>query len=168
MATFLVSLFYVSLTFFFLFTSVHARRFPIDKPQKPKPGSPNNSTNYPFKYVCDPYRFNNVQLNMSDFAFCDLSLPYEVRAKDLVDRMTLQEKVQQLGDKAYGVPRLGLPVHEWWSEALHGVSMTGPGTYFDQDVPGATSFPVVILSTSSFNASLWKSIGQVCVHAYKN
>lgn len=98
---------------------------------------------------------------MSDFSFCDSSLSYKERAKDLVKRMTLQEKVLQLGDLAYGVPRLGLPKYEWWSEALHGVSNVGPGTFFDDVVPGATSFPTVILTTASFNESLWKSIGQV-------
>ncbi|XP_021595118.2 probable beta-D-xylosidase 5 [Manihot esculenta] len=98
---------------------------------------------------------------MSKFAFCDSSLSYDVRARDLVNHMTLHEKVRQLGDLAYGVPRLGLPKYEWWSEALHGVSNVGPGTFFDDLVPGATSFPSVILTTASFNESLWKNIGQV-------
>ncbi|XP_012072480.1 probable beta-D-xylosidase 5 [Jatropha curcas] len=113
-----------------------------------------------FTYVCDPSRYTALKLNVSDFVFCDKSLPYVVRAKDLVNRMTLQEKVQQLGDLAYGVPRLGLPKYEWWSEALHGVSNLGPGTFFDDLVPGATSFPTVILTTASFNESLWRTIGQ--------
>ncbi|XP_043710651.1 beta-D-xylosidase 4-like [Telopea speciosissima] len=75
--------------------------------------------------------------------------------------MTLEEKVAQLGDKAMGVQRLNLPGYEWWSEALHGVSDVGPGTRFDQTVPSATSFPTVILTTSSFNETLWKTIGEV-------
>ncbi|XP_059639117.1 probable beta-D-xylosidase 5 [Cornus florida] len=101
---------------------------------------------------------------MKDFAFCDKSLPYDVRVKDLIDRMTLLEKVRQIGDTAYGVSRLGLPRYEWWSEALHGVSDVGmdnsKGSFFDEDVPGATSFPTVITTTASFNESLWKLIGQ--------
>ncbi|KAK1274791.1 putative beta-D-xylosidase 5 [Acorus gramineus] len=111
-------------------------------------------------HVCDPVRFTQLGLDMSVFRYCDKSLPYHVRAKDLIDSMTLQEKAIQLGNKAYGVPRLGLPPYEWWSEALHGVSSTGPGTWFNSTVPGATSFPTVILSTASFNESLWKTIGQ--------
>lgn len=120
-----------------------------------------------FTHVCDPARYAALKLPMSNFTFCDSKLPYAVRAKDLIDRMTLTEKVQQLGDLAYGVPRLGLPMYEWWSEALHGVSNVGrrtntpPGTYFDYLVPGATSFPTVILTTASFNELLWKQIGQV-------
>ncbi|KAK1290990.1 putative beta-D-xylosidase 5 [Acorus calamus] len=111
-------------------------------------------------HVCDPVRFSQLGLDMSVFRYCDKSLPYHVRAKDLIDSMTLPEKAVQLGNKAYGVPRLGLPPYEWWSEALHGVSSTGPGTWFNSTVPGATSFPTVILSTASFNESLWKTIGQ--------
>ncbi|OVA16673.1 Glycoside hydrolase [Macleaya cordata] len=100
-------------------------------------------------------------LDMSTIRYCDKSLSYEVRAKDLVDSMTLAEKVLQLGNKAYGVDRLGLPKYQWWSEALHGVSDVGPGTRFDDLIPGATSFPPVILTAASFNQSLWKNIGQV-------
>ncbi|XP_015574947.2 probable beta-D-xylosidase 5 [Ricinus communis] len=114
-----------------------------------------------FTYVCDSSRYDNLGLDMTTFGFCDSSLSYEVRAKDLVNQMTLKEKVQQLGDLAYGVPRLGIPKYEWWSEALHGVSDVGPGTFFDDLVPGATSFPTTILTTASFNESLWKNIGQV-------
>ncbi|KDP45919.1 hypothetical protein JCGZ_15479 [Jatropha curcas] len=113
-----------------------------------------------FTYVCDPSRYAALGLDMANFSFCDKSLPYDARARDLVNRMTLQEKVQQLGHAAYGVPRLGLPKYNWWSEALHGVSSTGPGTFFDEVVPGATSFPTVILTTAAFNESLWKTIGQ--------
>ena len=80
--------------------------------------------------------------------------------------MTLGEKVKQVGNKASGVARIGLPKYEWWSEALHGVSNVGPGTYFDDVVPGATSFPTVILTAASFNKSLWKSIGEVHIYSY--
>ncbi|KAL2948405.1 hypothetical protein AAZX31_20G121800 [Glycine max] len=97
----------------------------------------------------------------SNFPFCDTSLSYEDRAKDLVSRLTLQEKTQQLVNPSAGISRLGVPAYEWWSEALHGVSNLGPGTRFDKKVPGATSFPAVILSAASFNASLWQKMGQV-------
>lgn len=119
-----------------------------------------------FTHVCDPKRYAGMGLDMSKLLFCDSTLSYSARAKDLVRRMTLTEKVAQLGDKAYGVPRLGLPLYEWWSEALHGVSDTGPGAFFDDVVPGATSFPNVILLAASFNESLWKNIGQVCAPAH--
>ncbi|XP_058084027.1 probable beta-D-xylosidase 5 [Magnolia sinica] len=113
-----------------------------------------------FTYVCNPEWFTSLGLDMKAFRFCEKSQPFDARAKDLVDSMTLAEKVAQLGNKAYGVPRLGLPKYEWWSEALHGVSNVGPGTRFDNtSVPAATSFPTVILTAASFNTFLWKSIG---------
>ncbi|KAH8502535.1 hypothetical protein H0E87_014004 [Populus deltoides] len=113
-----------------------------------------------FTYVCDPARYASLGLDVSNFAFCDTSLSYEVRAMDLVNQMTLNEKVLQLGNKAYGVPRLGLAEYQWWSEALHGVSNVGPGTFFDDLIPGSTSFPTVITTAAAFNESLWKIIGQ--------
>ena len=75
--------------------------------------------------------------------------------------MTLSEKVSQLGDQAFGVARIGLPQYKWWSEALHGVADGGHGTFFDDEVSGATSFPIVIFTAATFNESLWKKIGQV-------
>ncbi|KAK9084422.1 hypothetical protein Scep_030893 [Stephania cephalantha] len=114
-----------------------------------------------YSYVCDPARFTELGMDMSKFAWCNKDLPYDVRAKDLVDSMTLAEKALQLGDKAPGVPRIGLPMYYWWSEALHGVSDVGHATKFNDVVPNVTSFPTVILTTASFNQSLWKTIGQV-------
>jgi len=37
----------------------------------------------------------------------------------------------------------------------------GPGTKFGGVYPAATSFPQVITTVASFNASLWESIGRV-------
>ncbi|KAL5713634.1 xylan 1,4-beta-xylosidase [Ranunculus cassubicifolius] len=108
------------------------------------------------QYACD-----KRVTKTSNFPFCNTTLPYNVRVKDLVSRLTIQEKVQQLVNKATGVSRLGVPAYEWWSEALHGVSNTGPGVHFNATVPGATSFPAVILSAASFNTSLWYEMGRV-------
>ncbi|KAF8401238.1 hypothetical protein HHK36_012170 [Tetracentron sinense] len=110
--------------------------------------------------ICNQNAFKLMGTDMGTLPFCDNKLPYNVRAKDLVDRMTLEEKVAQLGNKAIGVQRLNLPGYEWWSEALHGVSDVGPGTHFDKNVTAASSFPTVILTTASFNETLWKAIGQ--------
>eukprot|EP01018_Ginkgo_biloba_P027396 Gb_19020 [translate_table: standard] len=107
-------------------------------------------------FPCDPKNGN-----LSSFPFCSTSLPIADRVKDLIGRLTLQEKVQQLVNSASAIPRLGIPKYEWWSEALHGVSNVGPGTRFGGSVPGATSFPQVILTAASFNTSLWEAIGRV-------
>uniref|UniRef100_A0A0D9XV91 Fibronectin type III-like domain-containing protein n=1 Tax=Leersia perrieri TaxID=77586 RepID=A0A0D9XV91_9ORYZ len=92
--------------------------------------------------------------------FCQRTLAARARARDLVARLTRAEKVRLLVNNAAGVPRLGIAGYEWWSEALHGVSDTGPGVKFGGAFPGATAFPQVIGTAASFNATLWELIGQ--------
>ncbi|PIN01541.1 Xylan 1,4-beta-xylosidase [Handroanthus impetiginosus] len=94
------------------------------------------------------------------FAFCQTTLPVHQRVKDLVSRLTLDEKISQLVNTAPAIPRLGVPSYEWWSEALHGVSGYGLGISFKGRISGATSFPQVILSASTFDSHLWYRIGQ--------
>jgi hypothetical protein len=96
------------------------------------------------------------------YPFCDRSLPAARRAADLVSRLTVAEKVSQLGDEAAGVPRLGVPPYKWWSEGLHGLAFWGHGMRFNGTVSAVTSFPQVLLTTASFDESLWFRIGQVC------
>ncbi|RWW87978.1 hypothetical protein BHE74_00003161 [Ensete ventricosum] len=98
---------------------------------------------------------------LGGYGFCNTSYGTEQRVADLVKRLTLQEKVGFLVNKATAVSRLGIPSYEWWSEALHGVSYVGPGTHFSTLVPGATSFPQVILTAASFNTTLFEAIGKV-------
>ncbi|CAL4988380.1 unnamed protein product [Urochloa decumbens] len=92
--------------------------------------------------------------------FCDRSLPAARRAADLVSRMTVAEKVSQMGDEAAGVPRLGVPAYKYWSEGLHGLAFWGHGLRFDGAVKGVTSFPQVLLTAASFDEGLWFRIGQ--------
>lgn len=96
--------------------------------------------------------------------FCRAGQPIRARVRDLLGRLTRDEKVRLLVNNAAGVPRLGVKGYEWWSEALHGVSNTGPGVRFGGQFPGATSFPQVITSAASFNASLWELIAQVQIN----
>lgn len=96
-----------------------------------------------------------------NYAFCRTDLPIRQRAKDLVGRLTLDEKVSQLVNTVPGIPRLGIPAYEWWSEALHGVADAGLGISLSGTVNGATSFPQVILTAASFDVHLWYRIGQV-------
>jgi beta-D-xylosidase 4 len=75
---------------------------------------------------------------MSQFPFCDASLSHENRTKDFISRLTLQEKVQQLGNHAAGVSRLGVPAYKWWSEALHGMASVGYGVHLQHLAPLAS------------------------------
>ncbi|XP_021768773.1 probable beta-D-xylosidase 2 [Chenopodium quinoa] len=108
-----------------------------------------------------PFACNPKCAGFRAFPFCQTRLPVSERVRDLIGRLTLQEKVKLLVDNAASVPRLGIQDYEWWSEALHGVSNVGPGTKFGGKFPGATSFPQVITTAASFNASLWEEIGRV-------
>jgi beta-glucosidase len=70
----------------------------------------------------------------------DLSRGFAERAADLVSRMTLEEKIAQLGNDAPAIPRLGVPAYEWWNEALHGVARAGSATVFPQAIGLAATF----------------------------
>ncbi|CAL5329650.1 unnamed protein product [Camellia sinensis] len=98
--------------------------------------------------------------SLANLTFCDPTVAVAARVDDLVKRLTLQEKIGFLISGAASVSRLGIPKYEWWSEALHGVSYVGPGTHFSSLVPGATSFPQVILTAASFNVTLFQAIGK--------
>uniref|UniRef100_A0A453PJ88 Glycoside hydrolase family 3 N-terminal domain-containing protein n=1 Tax=Aegilops tauschii subsp. strangulata TaxID=200361 RepID=A0A453PJ88_AEGTS len=87
-------------------------------------------------------------------------MPIERRAADLVSKLSLEEKISQLGDESPAVARLGVPAYKWWSEALHGVAWS-KGMHLDGPLRAATSFPQVILTAASFNPHLWYRIGQV-------
>ncbi len=67
-------------------------------------------------------------------AYKNESLPFEVRVRDLVGRMTLEEKVSQMKDVAPAIPRLDIPEYNWWNEALHGVARSGLATVFPQAI----------------------------------
>ncbi|EOX98858.1 Beta-D-xylosidase 4 [Theobroma cacao] len=108
-------------------------------------------------FACDATKNPEV----TSYDFCNASLGIESRVADLVQRLTLQEKILFIVSGAGSVSRLGIPKYEWWSEALHGVSNVGPGTKFSSLVPGATSFPQVILTAASFNTTLFEAIGRV-------
>lgn len=71
-------------------------------------------------------------------AYLDTSLPPQVRAADLVHRMTLREKVSQLVNGARAIPHLGVPSYNWWSEALHGVAVNGTTEFPEPVGLGAT------------------------------
>jgi beta-glucosidase len=75
----------------------------------------------------------------------NLALPFEVRAADLVSRMTSEEKISQLMNDAAEIPRLGVPAYEWWNECLHGVARAGAATVFPQAIGMAASFDTALL-----------------------
>jgi beta-glucosidase len=65
-------------------------------------------------------------------AYRDVSVDFETRAADLVERMMLEEKIAQLGDKAPAIERLGVPPYEWWNECLVFPQAIGMAATFDR------------------------------------
>ncbi len=75
----------------------------------------------------------------ADAPYMNPSLPPEQRAKDLVSRMTLEEKALQMQNSAPAIPRLGVGVFNYWNEALHGVA-SGRATVFPEPIGMGASF----------------------------
>jgi beta-glucosidase len=70
----------------------------------------------------------------------DSKQPINLRVKDLVSRLTLEEKISLLGYNSKAVPRLDIPAYNWWNEALHGVARAGEATIFPQAIGMAATF----------------------------
>ena len=75
----------------------------------------------------------------------DKSLPPEVRAKDLVSRLSLEEKTSLMMHSSAPVEAYGIKAYNWWSEALHGVARNGKATVFPQPIGMAASFDEPLL-----------------------
>ncbi|MCL5130016.1 glycoside hydrolase family 3 protein [Algibacter sp. L4_22] len=80
------------------------------------------------------------------FKFQNESLSIEERVDDLINQMTLKEKVSQMRFDAPAIDRLGITEYNWWNECLHGVARAGEATVFPQAIGmGATWNPSLIL-----------------------
>jgi beta-glucosidase len=66
--------------------------------------------------------------------------PVTERTKDLLKRLTTEEKISLLGYQSKAVSRLDIPAYNWWNEALHGVARAGEATVFPQAIGMAASF----------------------------
>lgn len=88
---------------------------------------------------------------------------FEERAKDLVSRMTLEEKVSQMLHSSPAIERLGIPAYNWWSEGLHGVARAGTATMFPQAIGMAATFDEELLYKI---ADVISTEGRAKHHAY--
>jgi beta-glucosidase len=70
------------------------------------------------------------------------------KAKELVSKLTLEEKAAQMKFDAPSIDRLNIPKYNWWNEGLHGLARAGV----------ATSFPQAIALAATFNTKLIKNI----------
>lgn len=72
--------------------------------------------------------------------FQNPDLSAETRAKDLISRLTLEEKAALMCDQSDAIPRLGIKKFNWWSEALHGLANNSNVTVFPEPIGMAASF----------------------------
>ena len=98
--------------------------------------------------------------SLASLPFCNASLDSSARAQDLVERMTMIEKLSQLGSwNASGneVPRLGVPRYSYHSEGLHGLRTVC------RDMPGVntTTFPQVVGMAATGNLELIGVMGRI-------
>ncbi|KAG0469739.1 hypothetical protein HPP92_016439, partial [Vanilla planifolia] len=114
----------------------------------------------PIFSLSPPFSCDASNPSTKGFPFCNATLSTSQRVEDLIARLSLEEKISQLGDKAPPIPRLGVPGYKWWSESLHGVSDQGKGIHYNDSIKRGTSFPQVILTAASFNPLLWYRIGE--------
>ena len=68
------------------------------------------------------------------------SLSSEERARDLCQRLTLEEKAKIMMDVSPAIQRLGIPAFQWWNETLHGVARNGTATVFPITMSMAASW----------------------------
>jgi len=67
------------------------------------------------------------------------------RARALVAKLRLKEKVAQLQDSAPAIPRLRVLAYGWWNEGLHGLARGGFATVFPQAIGLAASWDPALL-----------------------
>jgi beta-glucosidase len=85
-----------------------------------------------------------------DYPFQNPALSVSARVNDLVSRLTLEEKVNQMLNSTPAIDRLGIPPYDWWNESLHGVARTKYPT---------TSYPQAIGMAATFDVNAMKEMG---------
>lgn len=83
--------------------------------------------------------------------YLNTAYSFRERAADLVSRMTLEEKMSQLGNTMPAIPRLGVGKYDVWGEALHGVVGRNNNSGMT-----ATSFPNSVAVGSTWDPELIK------------
>ncbi|PZF84815.1 glycoside hydrolase family 3 protein [Jiangella anatolica] len=86
-----------------------------------------------------------------EYPFHDPSLSPDERVRDVISRLTLDEKVALLHQFSGAIIRLGIPQFRTGTEGLHGLSWLGPATVFPQNTGLA----------ATWNRELMADVGEV-------
>ncbi|WP_339917165.1 glycoside hydrolase family 3 C-terminal domain-containing protein [Yeosuana marina] len=93
---------------------------------------------------------NNLEEVSYEFPFYNPSLSLDERIQDLISRLTLKEKIEQMMNGTPAIDRLHIPPYNYWNEALHGVGRSCAATVFPQAIGlGATFDPDLAFRVSS-------------------
>jgi beta-glucosidase len=84
--------------------------------------------------------FGMLHVSAQEFPFQNPELSSAERAKDLISRLTIEEKATLMCDQSDAIPRLGIKKFNWWSEALHGYANNDNVTVFPEPIGMAASF----------------------------
>ena len=76
----------------------------------------------------------------SPLPFQNPATPIADRVSDLLSRLTLEEKVNQLLHENKAIERLDVPEYNWWNEACHGIGRNGRATVFPQPIAMGATF----------------------------
>ena len=71
---------------------------------------------------------------------CSKNVNPEQRARELIAKMSIEEKASLMVHPSAPIDQLGIPAYNWWNEALHGVARNGKATVFPQPIGMAASF----------------------------
>lgn len=75
-----------------------------------------------------------------DRSFWNYNLPVEERIDNLIQQLTLEEKVSMMMNRSLAIPRLSIPAYNWWGEACHGLMGVSDVTVFPQAIALASTF----------------------------
>lgn len=77
--------------------------------------------------------------------YFDPAQPLDQRVDDLIRRMSLKERIDQLVNAAGQIERLDVPGYDYWNECLHGVARNGFATVFPQATGLAAMWDATLL-----------------------
>ncbi|MDW7690792.1 glycoside hydrolase family 3 C-terminal domain-containing protein [Flammeovirgaceae bacterium SG7u.111] len=117
--------------------------------------------------------FSLTQAFAQQKAYLNTDLSFDERAKELVNQMTLEEKIAQLNYDAPEIKKLGVPAYNWWNESLHGIARNGRATVFPQAIGLAATWDPALIQRittaisdegrAKYNAS--QAIGNTGIYA---